>query len=639
MTNYQLFDSLLEPVFILNQEGQVVYCNETASLMAGSSIRKLVRSQSRLDEILIFESPIEYLSHLSEVTDPTPYREINFTNLNGDQGKVQITAQPLTPSSDLPAQHWIVFVRDVTLEERLQKKYRAELEQKEEFIKHLEQAQERLKEYSEKLEVMVADRTAQLSHLNHLMAALLDSLNQGFFIFDKSGQVLEISSKACLEVIEGNPQGKMIWETLRLPESKVESFKKWMTTLFGELLPFEDLAPLGPPTFPHSQGKNIQLDYFPMRNEGLIQGVVVVASDITSLVEAQRQAEYEKTHAQLIIKLIRSKREISRFIRDADDLLHHLHEEMNRPEGPDQENSFRYLHTLKGGAATFSITPVAEKAHEAESILVENPKSKILSQKIDEIDQAYKEFVSEAQEIIGHQIQSNERWVEIPSSEIRNWASYLSQIPGGHQFAAELRHQYLSEPIAPYFLAFENLCERLSEKENKPKPRIQIDDHNIRINPEIYSSLFSTFVHAFRNSLDHGIEYPSVREACGKNPEGLIQVHFDLLENGQLRILFQDDGRGLDSAKLRAKMEEKGLAHKHLSDHEVNQIIFKPQLSTKEEVTETSGRGVGMDAILFAAQELGGKAWVESKPNQGMQLYVEVPYFFERKTATHKVAA
>lgn len=638
-SNFQLFDSLLEPVFVLNDEAKIVYCNETASILSGASARKIIRSQMRLDQLLLFSEKIEQLDNIKAVSDPTPYREISFTNSEGSTGKVQITLQPLTLFVENSNPLWIVFVRDVTLEERLQKKYRAELEQKEEFIQHLEQAQIRLKEYSEKLEVMVAERTAELSKLNQLMAALLDSLDQGFFVFDKDGKVLEIASKACEDVLEGLPQGKMIWEALKLPENKVDGFKKWMSTLFMEMLPFEDLAPLGPPTFMHSAGKNIQLEYFPLRTSDSVQGVVVVASDITELVEAQRQAEFEKSHAQLIIKLIRSKREISRFIKDADELLKELKSELQSPAGPDKETSFRVLHTLKGGAATFSISEMAEKAHEAESLLLEDPHHPQLLKKVTEIDHAYVDFVNEAKEVIGAQATSEERWIEIPASDIKLWANYLYDLPGGKSFAAELRNQYLSEPVLHLLSPYIGLCERLAYQEGKENPEIIINDRDVRVNPEIYSNLFSTFVHIFRNSMDHGIEAAGVRESAGKSPRGRIEVTSTIDEKGLLTLTFKDDGAGVDPARIRQKLDTLGIAHQHESDEKVIQHIFDSQFSTKSEVTEISGRGVGMDAIAYAAKELGGHAFVRSEIKKGTEIIVQVPYFFEWNKGSERKAS
>ncbi len=175
---YSLFDTLLEPVFVLNAERKVVYCNETAALVVGLSIRKITKGL-RFDELFEFSEPIESLKRLIHICDATPYKEVTFKTAQGGEGKVQITLQPIFDS--MGDKNWIVFVRDVTLEERLQKKYRAELEQKEDVIKALEDAKAQLENYSKNLEKMVEDRTRELSRLNQTMSALLDSLGQGFF--------------------------------------------------------------------------------------------------------------------------------------------------------------------------------------------------------------------------------------------------------------------------------------------------------------------------------------------------------------------------------------------------------------------------------------------------------------------------
>ncbi|MGZ3797572.1 MAG: PAS domain-containing protein, partial [Pseudobdellovibrionaceae bacterium] len=138
-TSYSLFDTLLEPTFILNAEGKVVYCNEPAAIICELSVRKISRGMSFKD-LFSFSEPIEGIEQLNNVKDPTPYKEVNFETPAGQKGKVQITLQLLPDDQSDP--HWLVFVRDVTLEERLQKKYRAELEQKEDVILDLKKAQE-----------------------------------------------------------------------------------------------------------------------------------------------------------------------------------------------------------------------------------------------------------------------------------------------------------------------------------------------------------------------------------------------------------------------------------------------------------------------------------------------------------------
>lgn len=631
--HYPLFDTLLEPTFILNAEGKVVYCNEPAALICEMSVRKISRGLLFKD-LFTFSNPIDGLDNLSAVKDPTPYKEVNFETPGGQKGKVQVTIQPI--QNEQSEQHWIIFVRDVTLEERLQKKYRAELEQKEDVILDLQKARAELEQYSKNLEKMVEERTQQISSMNRLMKALLDSLSQGFFIFDKNGLCLEVSSKACEHTVESQPAGKMIWDVLRLAENKVDGFKKWMMTCFSELLPFEDLAPLGPAEFPHSKGRNISLEYFPLRNaENQIDGVVVVASDITSLVEARKQAENEKHHAKLIINMIRSKNEMGRFIRESQTMLSELRSAITKPQPQwDSEAIFRSLHTLKGGASLFSVHTVAESCHNAETRLTnykDNPTQENadkLKSQCQAVELQFSGFLNETKDILGASILSQERLLEVSVTELNKLLEKLQAIPQAKTIAENALAHLLFEPIKNFFDPYKEVAFRVAEKENKMLRNVEFKNAMIPVVPEIYGPLFATFVHAFRNSVDHGIELPEVRHKLGKSEGGEIVVQFTRLDlpTPTLRISLSDDGGGVDPAKIRAKLAGKGINTDKESDHEVIQHIFDSQFSTKDQVTETSGRGVGMDAIKYEALALGGKVWVESELGKGNTLIVEVPY-------------
>ena len=109
----KLFDTLLEPVFILNSEKKVLYCNEPAALLCDISVRKIMRSQPVFDELFRFATPVEHLGTLLQVTDPTPYQELAFETESQKTGKIQITIQPF--SEVIGQASWIIFFRDVTL--------------------------------------------------------------------------------------------------------------------------------------------------------------------------------------------------------------------------------------------------------------------------------------------------------------------------------------------------------------------------------------------------------------------------------------------------------------------------------------------------------------------------------------------
>jgi two-component system chemotaxis sensor kinase CheA len=311
MINLDIFDSLQDGVLVLSEDTQIQYCNEAAALLTGLPVRRILRNKVTLGDIIYFDKKPTWMDALGTVKDSTTYQELSFSNVMGEHGRIQISVQPIA-SDPNDGPRWLVYLRDVRLEEVLQKKYRDELEQKEGFIAELQRAQTKLINYSKNLESMVQERTHEIKDLNVQMKALLDSLSQGFLIFNESGDCLSIFSQACLTTLERSPLHQKIWDVLSLSPAETISFKKWLVALFGHLLPFEDLKPLGPLTYKHTKGRSISLDFFPLMNStsfvnDKLNGVVMVATDITELVEAQRQFESEKIRPNLFLLWSKSR--------------------------------------------------------------------------------------------------------------------------------------------------------------------------------------------------------------------------------------------------------------------------------------------------------------------------------------------
>ncbi|HRO66710.1 MAG TPA: ATP-binding protein, partial [Pseudobdellovibrionaceae bacterium] len=209
----------------------------------------------------------------------------------------------------------------------------------------------------------------------------------------------------------------------------------------------------------------------------------------------------------------------------------------------------------------------------------------------------------------------------------------------GQSLAESLRRRYLMEPAASFFEPYNDVMARVAEVEGKSVSPIVFKNGSLPLLPEAYSHLFATFVHAFRNAIDHGLEHPSVRAERGKPESGKVEVSFERLED-KLRIQVVDDGAGIDPLKIRTRLEGRGFEHQHESDEQVIQHVFDSSFSTREQVSETSGRGVGMDAIKTAAEALGGTAHVTSKVGQGTCLTVEVPWIEDLKSEAYpKIAA
>jgi len=145
------------------------------------------------------------------------------------------------------------------------------------------------------------------------------------------------------------------------------------------------------------------------------------------------------------------------------------------------------------------------------------------------------------------------------------------------------------------------------------------------LDKEMIEKLADPIMHLVRNSLDHGIEAPTQRAAAGKAPVGKIQLRATHQAGGVV-IEILDDGAGFDRRKILAKALERGLgAHAGMSDEEVWQFVFAPGFTTADEVSDISGRGVGMDVVKRNIRALGGHIEVRSRPGEGTHIAIRLP--------------
>lgn len=144
----------------------------------------------------------------------------------------------------------------------------------------------------------------------------------------------------------------------------------------------------------------------------------------------------------------------------------------------------------------------------------------------------------------------------------------------------------------------------------------------------LVEALADPLVHLVRNAIDHGVEMPDLREAQGKPRMGHVRLSAQQ-EGDYVSIEVQDDGAGIDPEKLRAKAREKGLidpeAAARLSSEECLHLVFLPGFSTKQQVTDISGRGVGMDVVQSRIRELSGQIQIQSELGRGSRFLIRVP--------------
>ncbi|AKZ63487.1 chemotaxis protein CheA [Herbaspirillum hiltneri N3] len=164
-----------------------------------------------------------------------------------------------------------------------------------------------------------------------------------------------------------------------------------------------------------------------------------------------------------------------------------------------------------------------------------------------------------------------------------------------------------TEPVADVLASVTDSLPALASELGKAAPAVVIEDNGYVIHTHASSLLKNVFMHLIRNAMDHGLETPDERQAKGKNETGTIRLQLGVMDN-MLHMALSDDGRGLALAHIRRTAVEKELiaADAVLSDAELARLIMRAGFSTRSEVTDVSGRGVGMDAVLdFVTQEHG----------------------------------
>ena len=198
-----------------------------------------------------------------------------------------------------------------------------------------------------------------------------------------------------------------------------------------------------------------------------------------------------------------------------------------------------------------------------------------------------------------------------------------------HKLTEELQDIVMSirmVPVSATFHKMERIVRDMSNKFSK-KASLEIVGEDTELDKNVLDNLSDPLMHLIRNSMDHGLEPSEERVKLGKDPIGKIGL--EARNSGSdVLITVSDDGRGLNKDKLIDKGIAKGLIKKpksEVTDKEAYALIFAPGFSTKEVVTEFSGRGVGMDVVMRNIEKIGGALSVDSTPGKGMSVIMQIP--------------
>jgi len=267
-------------------------------------------------------------------------------------------------------------------------------------------------------------------------------------------------------------------------------------------------------------------------------------------------------------------------------------------------------------------TPAKPKAQSNDKKPVTTPESTSIRVGIDKVDS----LINMVGELVITQAMLNQlSEQEITPATITSLQEGLAQLAHNTRDLQENVMRIRMLPINFVFSRFPRLVRDIAQKLNK-QVELKLIGEQTELDKTVMEKISDPMVHLVRNSLDHGLETVEQRVAAGKDPVGTVTLNA-FHQGGNIVIEIMDDGQGLNTKKIREKAIANELitADSILSDDEVNELIFMPGFSTMDEVSDLSGRGVGMDVVKRNIQSLNGSVEVTSAPGVGSTFTIRLP--------------
>jgi two-component system chemotaxis sensor kinase CheA len=371
--------------------------------------------------------------------------------------------------------------------------------------------------------------------------------------------------------------------------------------------------------------------------------LMLCVRDVTELRKLAAEAGEQKRRLEMIGEILAvSEEKFHHFIESSAGFINENERIIRQHSQADREalaELFRNMHTIKGNARTYNLQHLTNIVHETEQRYHELRQSDAdegwdqdsLMQELARVRAAVESYATINEVSLGRKgagrRDSAERYLMVDIAHIQESLRLIEAAKGDDLHALQSMRDTVRQTLR--VLGTESVGEALSgvleslpslaQELGKEAPVVRIDDNGYRLRGEASSTLKNVFMHLLRNSVDHGIENAEARSAQGKPSAGAINIEVGV-DNGALQVTLSDDGRGLALNRIRGMAIEKGwiAADELLSDEQIADLIFRPGFSTADQVTEVSGRGVGMDAVRdFLRREHGRIALRFTDDHQG----------------------
>lgn len=455
----------------------------------------------------------------------------------------------------------------------------------------------------------ITSREERIVARNRDMRLVLDNVGQGFLTLDIEARLSDERSRVVEEWFGVPPPGARFGEYIgRLDPRAAERFEVGWMLVTDTVLPPELHVDHLPKLIHHDQ-RVFELAYNPISKAGALDQMLVVITDVSVRVERERALLVERETMSIFRRMVSARGVFEEFFQEASALVAAI----TAPNTEDRAALQLGLHTLKGNAAVYGLERVAELCHAMESELdgpagapSEDSKQQ-LEATWERIGRIRAEFGADA-------------GVTLPLAEHRALLQTLES-RGLGDLAARLA-AWQHEPAFRRLELIGSQIRVLARRLGKGDVLIRVEPTELRLPAKPWAPFWNVVSHMVRNTVDHGLDSPRRRIELGKPEQPTVTLSLQRVER-ELVWSIRDDGNGVDWATIAQRGKSLGLAVDTRQDLEA--ALFARGVSTKGEVTATSGRGVGLSAVREAVTKLGGRIEIWSEPGAGTRFDIYLP--------------
>ncbi len=504
--------------------------------------------------------------------------------------------------------------------ERLKKPSNDEIGELTDSVNHF---LDEIQKYNAELEEKVRQRTADLS-------ALLNNLGQGFFTIDSQGVIQPGSTKITHEIFGREPSGLTIIDALGVSDAAKAHITKWIQLSFTNPAGVElaDLLAFGPREYISSTARQYSLEYRPiLTDDGKLYRLICILTDVTERRKLELLSLRQAETVQRITGILSAPWVYTRFSQDLDRVSAGLEAEVDKNGG--LREFAHHLHTIKGLASTVHLAEAKDFASEWENKALEGKDDFDrggFKQAVQELRRAVARFKDELSRFTGQSAAEEVR--SFPIDELKTFYGKITAELGSQALLAEtFRNHFLLTDLREILESMQEVV-RYSAGRSGKKILYTVQGESIPVDGKSYQWLPDVFTHLIRNAVDHGIEEGELRKKAGKPSDGKVTVTCRKREKS-IELKISDDGQGIDPKVVRNAAVKKGVAPadeiESLSDDDAVKLIFAHGFSTRDDLTEISGRGIGLGFVKEFVEKIGGTVTVASHVGRGSEFTITVP--------------